>query len=141
MMKAVGSAASVVVLALGGAAPAVAKSHRHHHKHHSHAKRHSTHASSAKSGSDSSTSPSNGEVALAGTDLSSAEAAAIAANPGATAIDATTETDSSISGAAYEVHIKQADGTPAVVIEDSSFTVLATQAAPAGPGGFGHPHP
>jgi hypothetical protein len=40
---------------------------------------------------------------------------------------ASTETDSSITGAAYEVHITKADGTHAVVIEDSSFNVLATQ--------------
>ncbi len=40
---------------------------------------------------------------------------------------ATTEADSSTSGAAYEVHITKSDGSHAVVIEDSSFTVLATQ--------------
>lgn len=57
----------------------------------------------------------------------SASAAAIAANPGATGDSASTETDSSLSGAAYEVHITQAEGTHAVVIEDSSFNVLATQ--------------
>jgi hypothetical protein len=39
-----------------------------------------------------------------------------------------TETDSSIIGAVYEVHIIKSDGTRAVVMEDSSFTVLATQA-------------
>jgi hypothetical protein len=84
--------------------------------------------------SQTSSSGSNGEVALTGSTLSSADAAAIAANAGATADRATTETDSTLSGAAYEVHITQPDGSHAVVIEDSSFNVLATQAQTAASG-------
>ena len=72
-----------------------------------------------------------------GSTLTSASNAAIAANPGATVKGASTETDSSLSGAAYEVHIVKSDGTRAVVTEDSSFNVLATQAEP-GPGPGGH---
>jgi hypothetical protein len=120
-LPAIAGIAAVAAMALGGASPALAaKQHRK-----THAKRHAVrHASqtSASSGS------SNGETALTGSTLSSAEAAAIAANSGATANGATTETDSSLTGAAYEVHVTLADGSRAVVIEDASFNVLATQA-------------
>jgi hypothetical protein len=60
--------------------------------------------------------------------LTSASQAALAAVSGGTVTHASTETDSSISGAAYEVHVTKSDGSHVVVVEDSSFTVLATQA-------------
>jgi hypothetical protein len=122
-LKTVAGFAAGAALALGGASPALAATHhgKRHVKAH-HTKRHT------KASTSTSTSTGNGETPLTGATLSSAEAAAIAANPGATATGASTETDSSLSGAAYEVHIVQSDGTRAVVIEDSSFNVLATQA-------------
>lgn len=64
-----------------------------------------------------------GETLLIGTDLTSATAAANAAEPGATVIRA--ETDS--GGAAYEVHMEKSDGTYVTVKLDSSFTVTAIQ--------------
>lgn len=120
-LRTVAGVAAGAALALGGASPALAATH--HTKRHtkSHRTRHA-----AKS-THTSTTTGNGETPLTGSTLSSAEAAAIAANPGATAEGASTETDSSLSGAAYEVHIVQSDGTHAVVIEDASFNVLATQ--------------
>jgi hypothetical protein len=114
IISAVGSSAVIAFGALGGAAPALAAKHKHRSNVH-----HSTTAKSSSTG--------NGEAPLTGSTLSSASAAAIAANPGATVNGASTETDSSLSGAAYEVHITKSDGTKAVVIEDSSFNVLATQ--------------
>ena len=116
--RVVGSSAAIAVLALGGAAvPAVAKSNHHHHKK-THAKRHTTNSSS-----------SSKETPLTGDTLTSASNAALAAVPGGTVTRATTETDSSDSNAAYEVHVTKADGSHVVVIEDSSFTVLSTTAA------------
>jgi len=112
IVKTAGTAAVIVVASLGSAAPALAAKHHRHD-----ARRHSV----------AQTSTSNGETPLTGQTLASASAAAIAANPGATVDSASTEADSSLSGAAYEVHITQADGTRALVIEDSSFNVLATQ--------------
>lgn len=120
-IKAVGVSAVTVVAGLAGVTPALAATH-----HRSHARRHTTNAASTAG---------NGETPLTGSTLTSAENAAIAANPGATADSASTETDSSLSGAAYEVHITKADGSRAVVIENSSFTVLATE---AGGGCGGH---
>ena len=124
IMRAVGSSAVIAVAALGGAAPALAAKHK------GQGHRHGT-------ASSSSSSQPNGETPLTGSTLTSASNAAIAANPGATVKGASTETDSSLSGAAYEVHIVKSDGTKAVVIEDSSFNVLATQAE-QGPGPGGH---
>ena len=109
IIRTAASSAAIAVLALGGAAPALGAKHRHR----SHARKTTARAR---------------ETPLTGSTLSSASAAAISANPGATVNGASTETDSSTSGAAYEVHITKADGTHAVVIEDSSFNVLATQA-------------
>ena len=117
--RVVGSSAAIAVLALGGAAvPAVAKSNHHHHKK-THAKRHTTNSSTS----------SSKETPLTGDTLTSASNAALAAVPGGTVTRATTETDSSDSNAAYEVHVTKADGSHVVVIEDSSFTVLSTTAA------------
>ncbi len=87
------------------------------------------------------TATGSGETALTGTTLSSASAAVIAAVPGGTVDRATTETDGTITGAAYEVHVTKPDGSHVVVIEDASFTVLSTSAATGhgscagGPGG------
>ncbi len=123
--RVLGSAVVVALVATAGAAPAVAAGHRRHHRHH-----HRTNASRQNSSGQG--TQGNGETPLTGSTLTSASAAAINANPGATVDSASTETDSSISGAAYEVHITQPDGSHAVVIEDSGFNVLATQAEGAG---------
>jgi hypothetical protein len=83
----------------------------------------------------------NGETPLTGTALTSASDAAIAAVPGGKVTRASKETDSSNSKAAYEVHVTKSDGSRVVVIEDSSFAVLSTQADQGpGPGGRGGPH-
>jgi hypothetical protein len=126
LARAAGISAITAAMALGGAAPALAaKHHRHHHR--AQARRHTSNTTSSSSTSSTTQSGGNGETPLTGSTLASASAAAIAANPGATVDSASTETDSSISGDAYEVHITKADGSHAVVIEDSSFNVLATQ--------------
>ena len=80
-----------------------------------------------------------GETLLTGTSLQKADAAATAAEPGATIVRA--ETDSSGKGT-YEVHLKKSDGTYVTVYLDSSDTVTSTasgfgggpagQAAPSG---------
>lgn len=77
------------------------------------------------------------ETALTGDTLKSASDAALAANAGAKVVAATTEDPAERTGAAYEVHITKADGTPATVLEDSSFKVLSTSADPHR-GRFGH---
>jgi hypothetical protein len=131
LLKVVGSSASIAVLALGSAAPALAAN-----KHHKvHAKHKVTHAAVTTGSSTSGTS--NGETALTGTALSSASAAAIAAVPGGTVTTATSETDGTLTGAAYEVHVTKSDGSKVVVIEDASFAVLATQADQGCHGGGG----
>ena len=75
-----------------------------------------------------------GEQLLTGTAAAKARAAALAAVPGATVIRV--ETDS--AGAAYEAHLRKADGTEVTVKLNSAFTVTATQqgfgAPPAGQG-------
>jgi hypothetical protein len=119
LTTAAGTSAAIAAMMLGGAVPALAAKHGHR----SHVHRHGTTTTS------SSGSGGNGETALTGSTLSSASAAATSANAGASVDSASTETDSSLTGAAYEVHITKSDGTHAVVIEDSSFNVLATQAA------------
>jgi hypothetical protein len=106
----------MAALAFGGAAPALAATHKTKHATKKHARKHNTNSSGS------------GETALTGATLTSASNAALAANSGATVVSASTETDSSVSGAAYEVHITKSDGSKAVVIEGSSFTVLATKA-------------
>ena len=60
---------------------------------------------------------------LTGTTAAKAKAAALAAVPGATVIRA--ETDS--GGAAYEVHLKKADGSEVTAKLDSNFKVTAVQ--------------
>ena len=75
-----------------------------------------------------------GEQLLTGTTAAKVRAAALAAVPGATVIRV--ETDS--AGAAYEAHLRKADGTEVTVKLNSDFTVTATQqgfgAPPAGQG-------
>jgi hypothetical protein len=102
----------------------------------------------APTGAPSSVNPAKmthgpGETLLTGTNLSSAVAAAKAAEPGATVIRA--ETDSSGKGT-YEVHMQKSDGSDVTVYLNSSFKVTSTGsgfgAGPAGdpaggPGGPG----
>jgi len=68
----------------------------------------------------------NGETALTGDTATKATAAAVA-KTGGTAERATTETDSSNSAAAYEVHVTKADGSHVVVILDKSYAVLTVE--------------
>jgi hypothetical protein len=65
-----------------------------------------------------------GETLLTGSAAAKARAAALAAVPGATVIRV--ETDS--GPAAYEAHLRKADGSYVTVKMDTSFTVIATQA-------------
>jgi uncharacterized membrane protein YkoI len=85
------------------------------------------------------------ETALTGTTLTQASDAALAAVPGASVRGASIEDPSDTSGAAYEVHVTKADGTPVQVLEDSAFKVLSTKAdaghGPGGPGGPGGGNP
>jgi len=75
-----------------------------------------------------------GEQLLAGSTAAKVRAAALAAVPGATVIRV--ETDS--AGAAYEAHLRKADGSEVTVKLNSAFKVTATQqgfgAPPAGQG-------
>ena len=83
--------------------------------------------------------PGNGETPLTGDTATKAKAAAVAKlGTGSTADFASTETDSSLTGAAYEVHATKADGTHVAVILDKDDNVLAVDTAPAGGPGFGH---
>jgi hypothetical protein len=116
-------------MALGSASPALAATRHHRHRATHKIANTSTTTSTTTSSSTSSTTAGSSETALTGTTLSSASAAAIAAVPGGTVDRATTETDSSDTTAAYEVHVTQADGSHVVVIEDVSFKVLSTSAA------------
>ena len=125
--KALGGSAMVAVLALGSASPALAA--KAHHR--THARRHAANSSTSTT---STATTDSGETALTGDTLSSASAAALAAVPGGTVTRASTENDSSLSGAAYEVHVTKSDGSHVVVIENASFTVLATEAAGDGCG-------
>jgi uncharacterized membrane protein YkoI len=88
----------------------------------------------------SSDAHASNEKALTGDTLKSASDAAIAANPGATVKRASTEDSAEGTGAAYEVKITKSDSTHAVVLEDSSFKVLSTN-ADRGHGGRGHGGP
>jgi hypothetical protein len=72
-----------------------------------------------------------GETLLTGSAAAKARAAALAAVPGATVIRV--ETDS--GPAAYEAHLRRADGSYVTVKMDSSFAVTATQS------GFGQGGP
>jgi uncharacterized membrane protein YkoI len=75
------------------------------------------------------------ETELTGTDAEKAEAAALAANPGATIDRVETDAD----GDTYEAHITKADGTRATVKMDENFKVTSTEeGGPGGRGGPGH---
>ena len=63
------------------------------------------------------------EQPLTGDTAARVEAAALAANPGATVVRVETDAE----GAAYEAHIRKADGTSATVKLDASFTVTGTE--------------
>jgi uncharacterized membrane protein YkoI len=63
------------------------------------------------------------EQLLTGDTAARVEAAAVAANPGATVQRVETDAE----GAAYEAHIRKADGTTATVKLDASFNVTATE--------------
>ena len=64
------------------------------------------------------------EQLLTGDTAARVEAAAKAANPGATVVRVETDAE----GAAYEAHIRKADGTSATVKLDASFNVTVTEA-------------
>jgi len=72
-----------------------------------------------------------GETLLTGDAATKAEAAALAAVPGATVIRV--ETDSSGAGT-YEAHLKKSDGTEVTVLMDSNFKVTSTVDGFGGPG-------
>lgn len=72
-----------------------------------------------------------GETLLTGTTADSVTAAATKAVPGATVIRV--ETDA--QGAAYEAHMRRADGTFVTVTFAKDLSVVATQSGFGGPGG------
>ena len=77
--------------------------------------------------------PGNGETPLTGDVATKAKAAAVAkVGTGSTADFASTETDSTLAGAAYEVHVTKSDGTHVEVILDKDDAVLAVETAPGG---------
>jgi hypothetical protein len=79
-----------------------------------------------------------GETLLTGTNQQKADAAATAAEPGATIVRA--ETDSSGAGT-YEVHMKKADGSYVTVYLDSNFKVTSTASGfGGGPAGSSGPN-
>ena len=63
------------------------------------------------------------EQLLTGDTAARVEEAATAANPGATVIRVETDAE----GAAYEAHIRKADGTTATVKLDAAFNVTGTE--------------
>jgi hypothetical protein len=65
---------------------------------------------------------SKGQVELSGKAKRRVEAAATARFPGATIVRTETDAD---GGAAYEVHMVRADGTPATVYVDEQFDVVS----------------
>ena len=81
----------------------------------------------------------NGETELTGDVATKAKAAAVA-QAGGTADRATTETDSSNTAAAYEVHVTKADGSHVVVILDKSYAVISVETQANGPHRGGHDH-
>jgi uncharacterized membrane protein YkoI len=68
----------------------------------------------------------HGETPLTGDTLAKAKAAAVA-KVGGTASSASTENDSTLAGAAYEVHVTKADGSHVEVVLDKDFNVLAVE--------------
>lgn len=77
--------------------------------------------------------PGPGETLLSGSTLSSAEAAATSAVPGATVVRAESGPNST-----YEVHMKKTNGSYVTVVENSTFTVTSTNQS-YGPGHAGVP--
>ena len=65
------------------------------------------------------------EELLTGDTAARVEAAARAAHPGATIVRVETDAD----GAAYEAHIRKADGTPLTLKFDASFNITGTEEA------------
>jgi uncharacterized membrane protein YkoI len=63
------------------------------------------------------------ETALTGSDAAKVRAAALAKLPGATIVRVETDAD----GDAYEAHVTKADGTPATVKFDKSFSVTSVE--------------
>jgi hypothetical protein len=97
------------------------------------------HRSGAPAGNPAAMPHGPGETLLTGSAASKARAAALASVPGATVVRV--ETDS--AGAAYEAHLKKADGSYVTVKMDKAFKVTATESgfgagpppgANAGPG-------
>jgi hypothetical protein len=76
------------------------------------------------------------ETLLTGDTKAKVEAAATAKLPGATIVRTETDAD---GNAAYEVHMVQADGTPATVYVDKSFGVVKVETGM--PGGHSGPPP
>jgi uncharacterized membrane protein YkoI len=77
------------------------------------------------------------ETPLTGTDAERATAAALEAVPDGTVIRVETDAD---GVAAYEAHVRKADGTHVDVYLDENFTVVSTEErAGRGPGGPGGP--
>jgi hypothetical protein len=74
--------------------------------------------------------PGGGETALTGDTKTKVEAAAKAKLPGATILRSETNNDSI---AAYEAHVRKADGTEAEVLVDKSFGVVEVRDRPAHP--------
>ncbi|HEX3977496.1 MAG TPA: hypothetical protein VHW96_14610 [Solirubrobacteraceae bacterium] len=119
LARGLASCATVTALALGSAAPALA--HGDGHNCHDPNQNGQT-GQSASVGS----MPAQ-KTDLTGSTLDSASQAAIAAVPGATVTKATTDPNSRITDAAYKVHVTKSDGSHALVVEDSSFNVLAVE--------------
>ena len=77
------------------------------------------------------------ETLLTGDTKAKVEAAATAKLSGATIVRTETDAD---GNAPYEVHMVQADGTPATVYVDKSFDVVKAETGmPGGPGGGAPP--
>jgi uncharacterized membrane protein YkoI len=74
--------------------------------------------------------PGRGETALTGDTKTKVEAAALAKLPNATIIRSETNNDST---AAYEAHVRKADGTEAEVLVNKSFQVVEVRERPARP--------
>jgi hypothetical protein len=113
------AAAATIAFAVPAAALAAGHHARHAHTTRAHVRAGVTGATGPAG------NPADPEVALSGTTLASATAAALAAVPG-TVESATTETDGTTG--AYEVIVTKSDGSRVKVIEDSSFTVLSSAA-------------
>jgi len=79
------------------------------------------------------------ETELTGTTASRVKAAVAATIPGATVDRMSKEDAAESTGAAYEAHATQSDGTHVEVLLDKNFKVISTRTAPAWGGHFGGP--